>query len=258
MLVSKKIVLLGREDSQTAIVYNSLSSEFQLAGVVVEKAESRLKFMKRRAKKMGLGKALSQIAFRLVVVPWLRATSRRRVDEILRQSGLDTSPLPVGRLTKVESVNYDQTINVLQTLQPSVVVVSGTRIIAARVLQCVPAVFINIHAGITPMYRGVHGGYWALVENNVEACGVTVHEVDTGVDTGWILGQTRITPNGSDNFVTYGFLQIAAGLPLLKKAIRDACEGQLRPLSVPGGESRLWTHPTLGEYVYHRVKRGVK
>ena len=108
------------------------------------------------------------------------------------------------------------------------VVVSGTRIIAARVLNCVPAVFINMHAGITPLYRGVHGGYWALVERNVDACGVTVHEVDTGVDTGRILGQTRITPNGEDNFVTYGFLQQAAGLPLLKRAIRDACDGQLQ------------------------------
>jgi methionyl-tRNA formyltransferase len=126
------------------------------------------------------------------------------------------------------------------------------------VLNCVPAVFINIHAGITPMYRGVHGGYWALVEHNKEACGVTIHEVDTGVDTGRILGQTRISPNGVDNFATYGFLQLAAGLPLLKRAIRDACEGRLQPVAGPGGESRLWTHPTLGEYIYHRVKSGVK
>ncbi len=73
-----------------------------------------------------------------------------------------------------------------------------------------------------------------------------MHEVDTGVDTGRILGQTRIMPNGADNFVTYGFLQLAAGLPLLKRAIRDACDGQLQPLAAPGGESRLWTHPYVG------------
>jgi methionyl-tRNA formyltransferase len=258
MLSSKKIVLLGREDSQTAILYNSLQSEFLLAGVIVEKGESRLKFVKRRAKRLGLGKALGQIAFRLGVVPWLKATSRRRVEEILQQFALDASPMPAVKLTKVESVNSDETIRILQELQPSVVVVSGTRIIADRVLNCVPAVFINMHAGITPMYRGVHGGYWALVEKNKAGCGVTVHEVDTGVDTGRILGQTRIMPNGADNFVTYGFLQLAAGLPLLKRAIRDACEGQLQPLAAPSGESRLWTHPTLGEYVYHRVKSGVK
>ncbi len=258
MLSSKKIVLLGREDSPTAILYNALRSDFPIAAVVVEEGESRLKFVKRRAKRLGLGKALGQIAFRLAVVPWLKVTSRRRVREILRQSTLDASPMPVANLTKVTSVNSDECIRVLQELKPSVIVVSGTRIIAARVLNCVRAVFINMHAGITPMYRGVHGGYWALVEKNLDACGVTVHEVDTGVDTGRILGQARITPNGVDNFSTYGFLQLAAGLPLLKKAIRDACEGQLQPAAAPGGESRLWTHPTFGEYVYHRIKSGVK
>jgi folate-dependent phosphoribosylglycinamide formyltransferase PurN len=258
MLSSKKIVLLGREDRQTAILYNSLRSEFLLARVIVEEGESRLNFVKRRVTKLGWRKALGQVAFRLVVVPWLKATSRRRIEEIFRQCGLDASPMPAAKLVKVSSVNSDQTIQALQELQPSVVVVSGTRIIAARVLNCVPAVFINMHAGITPMYRGVHGGYWALVEHNADSCGVTVHEVDTGVDTGRILGQTRVTPNGTDNFATYGFLQLAAGLPLLKRAIRDACEGQLQPVAAPLGESRLWTHPTLAQYVYHRVKSGVK
>jgi folate-dependent phosphoribosylglycinamide formyltransferase PurN len=258
MLSSKKIVLLGREDRSTAIIYNSLRCELPLAGVIVEEGEPQLKFVKRRIGRLGLSKALGQVAFRLFVVPWLKATSRHRIEEIIEDFGLDASPIPSGELLKVSSVNSDETVQFLQDLQPAVVVVSGTRIIAARVLHCIPAVFINMHAGITPLYRGVHGGYWALVENNVDACGVTVHEVDNGVDTGRILGQTRITPNDADNFVTYGFLQQAAGLPLLKRAIREACDGQLQSVAAPDGESRLWTHPTLGQYVYHRVKSGVK
>lgn len=258
MLSPKKIVLLGRENSQTAILYNSLQSEFLIAAVIVEEAESRQKFMARRVKRLGLGRVLGQIAFRLTVVPWLKAFSRSRIKDIIREFRLDDSPMPAVKLTKVKSVNSDDAIEALRKIQPTVVVVSGTRIIAARVLNGVPAVFINLHAGITPMYRGVHGGYWALVEKNVEACGVTVHEVDTGVDTGRIVGQARIAPKSTDNFVTYSLLQMAAGLPLLKRAIRDACDGQLRSACSPGGESRLWTHPTLAQYIYHRVKSGVK
>jgi folate-dependent phosphoribosylglycinamide formyltransferase PurN len=254
----KKIVLLGREDNQTAIVYNSLRTDFPLAGVIVEQGESRLKFLKRRVRRLGLSKAVSQVAFRISVVPWLTVTSHSRIKEIIRKFELDTSPMPGKELTKVTSVNSDETIRLLKELQPSVIVLSGTRIVAARVLNCVQAIFLNMHAGITPMYRGVHGGYWALVQHNKEACGVTVHEVDTGVDSGRILGQARITPTGSDNFVTYALLQQAAGLPLLKRAIRDACEGQSQPVAAPMGESRLWTHPTLEEYLYHRFKWGVK
>jgi methionyl-tRNA formyltransferase len=258
MSSSKKIVLLGREDSQTAILYHALQSEFPIAGVIAEQEESRLEFVSRRVKRLGLQKTLGQVAFRMMVVPWLRARSRGRVEEIIRSFGLDASPMPPVRLKKVRSVNADETIQLLQELRPRVVVVSGTRIISSRVLNCVQTVFINMHAGITPMYRGVHGGYWALVQNDRNACGVTVHVVDTGVDTGRILGQARITPNGTDNFATYGFLQIATGLPLLKKAVRDAFEGQLQPAVAPEGKSRLWTHPTLAEYVYHRMKFGVK
>jgi folate-dependent phosphoribosylglycinamide formyltransferase PurN len=258
MVSAKKIVLLGREDNQTAILYNSLRTDFSIAGVIVEEGESRLQFVKRRVQRLGLGKTVGQLVFRLTVVPWLKATSGRRVEEIIRQFRLDASAIPAAKLTRVLSVNSDETIRVLQELRPGVIVVSGTRIIAARVLNSIQAVFINMHAGITPMYRGVHGGYWSLVQNDKEACGVTVHEVDTGIDTGRILGQARITPNGVDNFTTYGFLQLAAGLPLLKKAIGEACEGQLQPVAPPNGESRLWTHPTFGEYLYHRLKSGVK
>lgn len=258
MLPSKKIVLLGREDSRTSILYHSLQSEFPIAGIIVEKGESRVEFLTRRIKRLGLRKTVGQVAFRIVVMPWLKARSQRRIAAILRDSELDASPMPAEKLRRVGSVNADETIQLLQEIKPSVIVVSGTRIISARTLNCVPAVFINMHAGITPMYRGVHGGYWALVQKDRDGCGVTVHEVDTGVDTGRILGQARITPNGADNFVTYGFLQIATGLPLLKQAVRDACDGQLQPAVALSGKSRLWTHPTLAEYVYHRVKSGVK
>jgi folate-dependent phosphoribosylglycinamide formyltransferase PurN len=258
MSSAKKVVLLGREDKQTAILYHSLRSEFPIAGVIVEKPESRLEFVKRRSKRLGWQKTLGQVAFRMLVMPWLRAIARRRVQDIIRDSGLDPSPIPRSDLTKVLSVNSNETIEVLQDLEPNVVVVSGTRIISASVLNSVKAVFINMHAGITPAYRGVHGGYWALVQNDRDACGVTIHEVDTGVDTGRILAQVRIAPNESDNFATYGFLQIAAGLPLLKKAVRDAFNGQSQPAVVPIRRSQLWTHPTLAEYVCHRVKSGVK
>jgi len=258
MSSAKKVVLLGREDKQTAILYHSLRSEFPIAKVIVEKPESRLEFVKRRIKRLGWQKTLGQAAFRMLVMSWLRAIARGRVQEIIRDARLDPSPIPQSELTEVLSVNSDETIAVLQDVNPNVVVVSGTRIISASVLNSVKAVFVNMHAGITPSYRGVHGGYWALVQGDRDACGVTIHEVDTGVDTGRVLAQARIAPNESDNFATYGFLQIAVGLPLLKKAVRDACSGQLQPAVLPIRRSQLWTHPTLAEYICHRVKSGIK
>ncbi|RZK35168.1 MAG: formyl transferase, partial [Hymenobacter sp.] len=161
-------------------------------------------------------------------------------------------------LSAVPSVNSPECIALLQELQPDVVVVNGTRIIGKKVLASVPCPFLNTHAGITPLYRGVHGGYWALANNDPSHCGVSVHLVDTGIDTGGILYQALIAPTAEDNFTTYPLLQLAAGLPLLARGVRDALAGTLRRRPAPVGESRLWSHPTLSEYWAAQRRNGTR
>ena len=50
---------------------------------------------------------------------------------------------------------------------------------------------------------------------------VTVHEVDTGIDTGNIIYQKTIDVTTKDNFSTYPLLQLAEGIIYLKKALAD-------------------------------------
>ena len=149
-------------------------------------------------------------------------------------------------------------MRILKESNPDVVLVEGTRIISRRIIDCIPVKFINMHAGITPLYRCVHGAYWALVEDNRKACGVTVHLVDTGIDTGNILEQGIIEPAAEDNFVTYDLHQMAVGIPLLKKAARDVLENRVEIKPNPEGKSKLWSHPTLWEYIWFRFRLGVK
>jgi methionyl-tRNA formyltransferase len=117
--------------------------------------------------------------------------------------------------------------------------------------------FINTHAGITPKYRGVHGGYWALVNGAAGDCGVTIHFVDKGIDTGQVISQHLIKPGSSDNFTTYPLLQLGTALPELVKAIRAVLDGKLQGMKATG-ESRLWHHPTIWSYFYFRFFKGVK
>ena len=114
-----------------------------------------------------------------------------------------------------------------------------------------------MHVGITPKYRGVHGGYWALVKNDSENCGVTIHFVDAGIDTGEVIFQQRITVTNKDNFVTYPLLQLSEGIPYMKKALQDIIKGQIVTKKNPQ-ESFLWYHPTIWQYLYHRVINGKK
>ncbi|MOA28997.1 phosphoribosylglycinamide formyltransferase [compost metagenome] len=111
--------------------------------------------------------------------------------------------------------------------------------------------------GITPRYRGVHGGYWALANRDRENCGVTVHLVDKGIDTGGVMYQDVIHPDHRDNFNTYPIHQIAKAIPLLKKTLSDIRQNQV--LIKPGvTPSTLWYHPTIFEYLKTRLTIGVK
>jgi folate-dependent phosphoribosylglycinamide formyltransferase PurN len=223
-------------------------------GVVLEEKVEGRTMLARRVKKLGAARVAGQVAFHAVVQPWLRWSSSDRIEEIAREQGLDLSPIPAEKIVHVASVNDERCVAALRALAPDIVVVNGTRIIGEALLKSVAAPFVNVHAGITPLYRGVHGGYWALASGDREHCGVTVHQIDKGIDTGAVLAQAVIQPTERDNFATYPFLQLGAGVRLLKEVLARP----LQPIAAPAGASRLWSHPTIFEYVRTRLCSGVK
>jgi folate-dependent phosphoribosylglycinamide formyltransferase PurN len=254
---NRRLVLLAGPGESTRIVYNFLRPRFDVVRVILEQPVSRAALIRGRLRRHGMAKVAGQVFFRAVAVPILQAKARRRARQIKRQFGLDDTPVPADRVLAVLSANSLEVIAALRELDPAVVVINGTRILSRELLASVGAPFVNLHAGITPLYRGVHGGYWALVEGNRDRCGVTVHLVDEGVDTGSVLRQACIEPGSEDSFVTYPLLQLAAGLPLLEQAIRDLLAGTGDRPPVAPTPSRLWTHPTLWEYMRNRL-RGVR
>ncbi len=245
---SSKIVLLAGKGASTNIVYNYLSQNILFDAVIIEDAVPKKIFIKKRIKKLGLAKVIGQLFFQFLIIPILNATSKKRQQQIIQQNNLSTQAIAENKITSVTSVNSDACLEILQRINPDIIVVNGTRIISKKILTSLSAKIINTHAGITPKYRGVHGGYWALVNNDLANCGVTVHFVDAGIDTGSIIAQQTIKPTKKDNFTTYPILQLVAGLPILFKAIKDI-SNNIITTSKGTVESGLWTHPTIVEYL---------
>jgi methionyl-tRNA formyltransferase len=254
--MNQPILLLGGRGTSTQIVYNRLASRFGPFPAIVEEPVSRMALLRNRAKKLGIGSTLSQLVFMTAIRPWLSLAARQRLRDIIAENDLDVSPIPDAQLRQVSSVNSEETAATLRKLSPKVVIVNGTRIIARRLLESVPAVFINTHAGITPKYRGAHGGYWALLNNDPGRCGVTIHLVDPGIDTGAIVAQSTIAPTGRDSFVTYPYLQLAAALPLLVVAVDKALNNELTT-RIASGDSAVWYHPGALKYLTGRI-RGIR
>jgi methionyl-tRNA formyltransferase len=258
-MLTDRVVLLTCEGDVGVFAERYLSGHLPGLAVIVERPASRAQLLRRRIKRLGLAHVAGQLAF-MAFQRIQQKVSKERIAEIIRAGGLDAqraqeNAMMRNEMIRVPSVNSPECIGHLRRLQPQAILVVGTRIIAGDVLRAVGAPFINYHAGITPKYRGVHGGYWAKSEGDLGNFGVTVHLVDAGIDTGDVLYQARLAPTAKDNYSTYPYLQLVAALPLLQRAARDAVAGTLRPEKVDL-PSHLWSHPTLWHYIKTGLRRG--
>ena len=255
---NKKIVLLAGKGESTNIVFNSINKNFGIYSVIIEEKENTKIFLKRRVRRLGIITVFGQILFQILIAKPLSIFSKNRKKEIINENLLDISKIPNEKINAVTSINSDITISLLKNLNPDIVIVNGTRIISKKVLSAVNCKFINTHAGITPKYRGVHGTYWALVNNDIKNSGVTVHFVDSGIDTGNIINQASVIPKKEDNFSTYPLLQLSEGLKILNEAIQDLIDNSLVAQKEKVTESILWYHPTIWKYLFYRIAKGVK
>ncbi|HEV7783325.1 MAG TPA: formyl transferase [Chitinophagaceae bacterium] len=256
--MNKKIILLSSACFSTTALYNHINPHYPVDTIITEQPMRGAALAKRRFKRLGFFRTMGQIFFSVLVTPFINAGSKKRVRAIISQYGFDETALPENKIRQVVSANDESTLQLVKELQPDIVLVNGTRILSKKLLDSTPAVFINMHTGITPQYRGVHGGYWALVNNDPEHFGVTVHLVDKGVDTGAVLYQSVIQATRKDNFITYPYLQFGEGIPLVLKAVEDAVNNKLSPVVPSGNKGVLWYHPTIWQYLYYRVFKNKK
>lgn len=254
-----KILILAQDDDSTAIVYNRLKEQFQDVSIIIEQPVNRKSFLKRRIKKIGVRRVVGQVFFVVFSKVILKRQAKNRISDIKEQYGIsdERSYIDSKGTYQVKSVNSEECRTLMKKISPDFVVVNGTRVIEEETIDCLTVPMINMHMGITPRYRGVHGAYWALVQGDKEHCGVTIHVVDKGIDTGKIIKQGVISVTESDNFLSYPYLQAAVGIGLEVQVIRDFIDNGRFEFIDNGLDSKLWTHPTLGEYLLFH-KRGVK
>lgn len=249
-----KILILAGKGESTKAVVNALSDRYKDILIVIENKPPKTEFIKRRIRRLGLFTVIGQIAFSVIIVKCLRRNSQNRISEIISRYGMNYSNdfMSKSYVKMVDSVNDPEVVSLIKDYSPEIIIVNGTRIISKTVLDEISVPIINMHVGITPKYRGVHGGYWAMANNDAENCGVTIHYVNSGVDTGDVIRQKRINVSSSDNFVTYPYIQTGEGIKL-ELEILDKFEktGSIDRTKVDL-PSKMWSHPTFFQYLKNR------
>lgn len=238
------------------IFVNKLADRFPDLVVLQEQGEDVATIFRRRAKLRGWWDAMGQHLFTYYGLRIVTRLGKARVNQICSEHGLARDLKPGIEVRPVPSVNSPECQAHLRAIQPRAVAVYGTRLLNRETLAAIDAPFINYHAGLNPKYRGQSGAYWALRNGDAANAGLTIHLVDTGVDTGDVLYQARSTFTKADNFQTYHFAQMAQATPLMIQAIEDAVAGRLKPYK-PNLPSQQFFMPTLWGYVWAGLTKGV-
>jgi len=115
----------------------------------------------------------------------------------------------------------------LAALQPDVAVVAAFgQILTQAVLEIPPHGFLNIHPSLLPAYRGV-APVPAAILNGDEFTGVTVMQLDRGVDTGPVLLQGQVPVAEHDTAASLMDKLARVGAALLLEALPRWADGRL-------------------------------
>jgi len=99
---------------------------------------------------------------------------------------------------KIQDVNAEDLLLRLRMLHPDVFIIAGYSTIFKAPLLAVPTHgVLNLHAGRLPEYRGGSPLNWQLINGETKA-GLSVIQVDEGIDTGPILAESTIAIDSCD------------------------------------------------------------
>lgn len=165
---------------------------------------------------------------------------------------------------KWKSDDYAVFVNRVRALKPDLFWVhSYSMIIRNDVIDSIRLGGVNIHASLLPRNRGCNPMQWAIINGENET-GVTLHRVDSGLDTGDIIDQLKIQIELSDTWLDLKRktaeatdILIADNLfPILSNSWSSVPQDELR-MTVgrrrkPSDGEIVWSDPVID--IYNKVR----
>ena len=106
-------------------------------------------------------------------------------------------------------------------------------ILPQRVLEVAPLGALNIHASLLPRWRGAAPIQRALLAGDRQT-GITIMQMDAGLDTGAMLSQDRLDIGAGDDTGTLHDKLAALGAEAIVRALADLAAGRAQPVPQPG------------------------
>lgn len=134
------------------------------------------------------------------------------------------------QLPVYQPVDFKQksTVTALRALKPDVMVVAAYGLLLPEALLTIPKFgCINVHASLLPRYRGAAPIQYAILHGDIQS-GVTIMQMDQGLDTGDILLQRTCAIEDTDTVVDLENKLVSLGSQALLEVLNQVARGTLR------------------------------
>jgi len=141
--------------------------------------------------------------------------------------------LAVARRLSVVQPEKLRELELLAVVRPDILVVAAYGLILPQpLLELAPRGAINIHASLLPRWRGAAPIQRALLAGDSET-GITIMQMDAGLDTGPIISQHRLPIASDDDAGTLHDKLAAVGAEAIVSALAELEGGGVRPVPQP-------------------------
>lgn len=135
--------------------------------------------------------------------------------------------IPVYQPKRVREPEF---VQVLQDLAPDVIVVAAFgQILPKEILELPQYGCLCVHASLLPKLRGAAPIQWSVIDGDAES-GVTIMQMDEGIDTGDILLMQRYTLDEKETGGSLFERLAALGGPMVLEVLQKAENGTLQPV----------------------------
>jgi methionyl-tRNA formyltransferase len=225
-----RIILITGDNLEHHYVANRLTREIELTAIVVDhgKRVSTSEKYRKYFRRYTPAQIVSRTCLVLLRKIWRDRVIRERT--LLSVFGQENCLgfLRPDLLHHVHGINTPESVRLVSSLEPDVILVFGTGIVGGRILSLASTLALNMHTGISPYYRGADCTFWPVHNQELHMLGATVHECTKELDGGRIFGTTRTQLHKDDNLFAVFARCVMAGADLYANRVRELTERTLK------------------------------
>ena len=227
--------------------------------IVVREPQARLKRrIRREIERVGMLRFLDVLAFRMYYKLALAGTDNAWTDAVLKTLLQRYPDIPATcRVLETSSPNNAEVLKLLEQVQPDLILARCKTILKEQVFGIAKKGTFVMHPGVCPEYRNAHGCFWALARRDLTKVGMTLLQIDKGVDTGPIYGHYGCDfDEWRESHIVIQNRVVFDNLDALRTKIEEIMSGKAQRIDISGRESRAWGQPWLTSYM--RWKRAAR